>query len=185
MSRADDVAVVAPQPAVVVQPAPAIVVQPAPVLAEPAPVVIVQPAPVTDTVQTRYESGGPDMRMIGGGIVTFGISYGVAVGVAAGSTHQGDNHLYVPIVGPWLDFGDRGTCPQTGSCDGETTDRVLIVVDEVFQAVGVLSVLSGFLFPNTREVTTTTSNASTQPTLHITPVNYGSGGAGLAAIGTF
>ena len=84
VSRADDVTVVAP---------------------EPAPVVVVRPE--TDTVQTRTESTGPDMRKIGGGIVTFGISYGVAVVVAATSDHQGDNHLYVPIVGPWLDFGDR------------------------------------------------------------------------------
>jgi hypothetical protein len=162
ISRADDVTVVAP---------------------EPAPVVVVRPA--TDTVQTRTESNGPDTRKIGGGIVTFGISYGVAVVVAATSDHQGDNHLYVPIVGPWLDFGDRGRCPQNGSCNPEIGNRVLIAVDGVFQAIGVLGVASGFLFPRTHEVTTTTTAAATQATVQITPVEYPHGGLGLAAVGRF
>jgi hypothetical protein len=160
VSRADEVTVVAP-----------------------APVVVAEPAP-TDSVRTRTESTGPDMRMIGGGIVTFGVSYGVAIGVAATSGHQGDGHLYVPLVGPWLDFGDRGNCPQTGSCDKETTNRVFIVVDGVFQAIGVLSVVSGLLFHRTHEVTTTTTSAATKPTLRITP-EYTHGGPGLVAVGTF
>lgn len=163
-SRADDVTVVTPAP---------------------APVVVVQPAPATDTVRTHTESTGPDMRMIGGGIVTFGISYGVAIAVAATSEHQGDSHLYVPIVGPWLDFGDRGNCPQTGSCTGETANRVLIVADGVLQALGVLSVVSGLVFQRTREITTTTTNATTEPAIQITPVEYAHGGLGLAAVGRF
>jgi hypothetical protein len=87
-SRADDVTVVTPTP---------------------APVVVVQAEPSTGTSRTYTQSTGPDMRMIGGGIVTFGISYGVAVAVAAKSSHQGDGHLYVPILGPRMDFGDRGS----------------------------------------------------------------------------
>jgi hypothetical protein len=138
-----------------------------------------------EDTSTRTESTGPDMREIGGGLVTFGISYGVALGVAATSGHQGDSHLYVPIVGPWLDFGDRGSCPQTGSCDKETTYRVLIVADGIFQALGALSVVSGFLFQTTREVTTTTSAGATAPAIQVTPVQYAHGGLGLAAIGRF
>ncbi len=150
---------------------------------EPAPVVVAQPAPQSDTVRTHTESTGPDMRTIVSGIVTFGISYGIALGVAAGSDHEGDHHLFVPIVGPWLDLGDRGSCPLSRSCAAETANRALIVVDGVFQAIGVITVVSGFLFPKTRDVTTTT--ARSEPTVEIEPVQYAHGGLGLAAIGTF
>jgi hypothetical protein len=151
----------------------------------PAPVVVAQPAG-PDTVQTRTESTGPDGRTIGGGIVTFGISYGIAIGVAAGSGHEGDRHLFVPLIGPWLDLGDRGACPLSRSCAAETGNRALIVVDGVFQAIGVLTVVSGFVFPKTRDVTTTTTTtAATKPTFDITPVRYAHGGLGLAAVGTF
>jgi hypothetical protein len=151
----------------------------------PAPVVVVQPAPQTDTVRTHTESTEPDFRTIGGGIVTFGISYGIAIGVAAGSDHQGDHHLFVPLVGPWLDLGDRGNCPLSRSCAAETANRALIVVDGVFQAMGVLSVVSGFVFQTTRDVTTTTASAKAEPTLHIEPVQYAHRGLGLELAGTF
>ncbi len=144
-----------------------------------------QPEPASDTVRTHTETTGPDLRRIGGGIVVFGISYGVSVVVAASSGHQGDSHLYVPIVGPWLDFGDRGHCPQTGSCDGETTNRVLLVADGIFQAVGALSVVSGFLFQKTSDVTTTKTGSAIEPIVQITPMEYAHGGLGLAALGRF
>jgi hypothetical protein len=151
--------------------------------AAPAPVVVAQPTG-SDTVRTHTESTGPDGRTIGGGIVTFGISYGIAIGVAAGSDHEGDHHLFAPIVGPWLDLGDRGTCPLSRSCAAETANRALIVVDGIFQAIGVLTVVSGFVFQKTSDVTTTTT-AATQSTVKITPVQYAHGGMGLAAVGTF
>lgn len=146
-----------------------------------APVVVPQPAPIADTVQTRTETTGPDIRMISGGILTFGISYGVSVGIAATSGHRGDDHLYVPLVGPWLDFADRGNCPKIGSCTGETANRVFIAADGVFQAVGVLAVVSGLVFDRTREVTTTTSGA-TRPAVQITPVGYAHGGLGASEL---
>jgi len=145
-----------------------------------------EPAPITDTTRTRTESAGPDLRTIGGGIVTFGISYGIGIAVASNSGHHGDRHLYVPVIGPWLDLGDRGGgCSQSGSCDKETFNRFLIAADGVFQALGVLSVISGFVFEPRREVTTTTTTATARPPIQITPVEYAHGGLGLAALGTF
>jgi hypothetical protein len=138
----------------------------------------------TSTTETRThtESSGPDMRVVGGGIFTFGVSYAVAVVVGATSTHQGDSDLYVPIVGPWMDFVDRGGCPQNASCGAETGNKVLLVVDGVFQAIGVLSIAEGLLFERSTVDTTTTS---TQPSVQITPVEYAHGGLGLAAVGRF
>jgi hypothetical protein len=166
-SRADDVTSTSPSP--------------------PPPVVVVAPTPQSDTAQTRTVSTGPDLRTIGGGLITLGVSYGIGIAVASNSDHHGDRHLYVPVIGPWLDLGDRGgNCSQSGSCDRETFNRFLIGADGVFQALGVLSIISGFVFEPKREVvTTTTTTASTQATIHITPVDYGRGSLGLAAIGTF
>ncbi len=62
---------------------------------------------------------------------------------------------------------------------------MLIVIDGVFQGLGVLSVVSGLVFPRTHEVTTTTTAAATQPGVRITPVEFAHGGLGFAAIGRF
>jgi hypothetical protein len=150
----------------------------------PAPVVVVQPASTTtETVHTHSESSGPDMRAIDGGIFTFGVSYAVAVIVGATSSHAGDGSLYVPVAGPWMDFANRGGCPPTGGCDTETTNKVLLVVDGVFQALGALSIVSGFVFQRSTDDTTTTTTAS-RPSLQIVP-QYADGGMRLAAVGRF
>ncbi len=164
ISRADDVTVIAPQP---------------------APVVVVRPAPATDTVQTRTESAGADTTQIGAGAITLGISFGVAAVVASTSGRAADSDLYVPIVGPWLDLTDRGRSPPHGSYDPEIGNRVLIVIDGVFQGLGVLSIVSGLVFPRTHEVTTTTTGAATQPTVQIRPEEFAHGGLGVAAVGRF
>lgn len=154
----------------------------------PPPGAVVAPAapPVSDTAQTRTVSTGPDLWLIGGGLFTLGVSYGVGIAVASNSDHHGDRHLYVPVLGPWLDLGDRGgDCSLSGSCDRETLNGFLIAADGVFQALGVLSVVGGFVFEPKREVVTTTTTAASKPTVHLTPVEYAHGGLGLAAFGTF
>jgi hypothetical protein len=138
--------------------------------------VAVESAPAPDTARARTD---PEVRAIAGGVFTFGISYGFALGVAATSGHQGDSHLYMPIVGPWLDLGDRGSCPHAASCNNETAYGALIVADGVLQTLGALLVVSGFAFPTTREVMTAA------PTIQIAPVEYAHGGLGLATFGTF
>jgi hypothetical protein len=153
------------------------------VLPTSAPPAAVEAAPTADAVTTQTASTGPEMRAIAGGIFAFGVSYGFALGVAATSGHQGDNHLYVPIVGPWLDLRDRGNCPQAASCGNETAYGALIVADGVLQTIGALFVVGGFVFPTTRNVTTVT--ATMAPTVQITPVEYAHGGLGLAAVGRF
>jgi hypothetical protein len=172
-ARADDVTVVNNPP-----------VQPA---AAPA-VVVVEPAPSAETVPRRASSG-PNMPMVGGGIIVFGLSYGTAVVVASTSEHQGDDHLYVPLVGPWIDFADRGQCGtgSTPTCTAETGNKVLLAVDGVLQALGVLTVVGGLLYTGERDrdYGTTASPTTAQPKVQITPVQYGRSGVGLAAVGLF
>jgi hypothetical protein len=64
------------------------------------------------------------------------------------------------------------------------TNRVFLGVDGVFQAVGVLEILGGFIFPE--DVQETKAVAKRQPLqLHVTPMRFGLGSYGVGAVGTF
>src|SRR5262249_55217274 len=98
------------------------------------------------------------------------------------SNHDGDHHLYVPIVGPWLDIANRGNCPVNNTaCDNETTNKVLLGIDGVIQGASAVAVVYGLLSPPTARHTTTVA----QKGVHFTPVSYGAGSPGLAAFGSF
>jgi hypothetical protein len=150
---------------------------------------VVTPAPTMAPVaETRSGYTGPNRALIGTGLVTFGLSYIPAVIVAGESSQSADHHLYVPIVGPWLDLGDRPSC-GVGSiaCDTETTNKVLIAADGVFQGLGVLAVVAGFLTPE-REHVVTLASAPAKPqklSLHLTPAQFAGSGYGVAAFGKF
>jgi hypothetical protein len=114
------------------------------------------------------------------GAATFGLAYGAAVLVAATSNHPGDNRLYVPLLGPWLDLSDRGRCAVTmPSCDHETTNKILIVSDGLIQAIGAATILSGFLAPDRRTASQGFS------VVQLIPMTFGRGRPGLAAYGIF
>ena len=136
------------------------------------------------TVIVESDSRGP--TLVGSGLVTFGIAYGAAVIVGATSAHPGDQRLFVPIAGPWLDIAERGPCgpAESRTCDNETVNKVLLGVDGVFQAIGALQIVGAFLMPETRTVTTVPATAFT-PEMHVTPAKMGYEGYGLAAFATF
>jgi hypothetical protein len=157
-----------------------VVEQPAP--AQASSTVVATPAPAAPAGESRDAYTGPNRRLIGTGLVTFGLSYIPSIIVAGTSDTSADHHLYVPIVGPWLDLGDRPGCGPHIGCDTETTYKVLLVFDGIFQGIGALTTVYGFLSPERHEVVTTSE--STRPTLHVSPANVASG-YGLAAIGTF
>jgi hypothetical protein len=127
-------------------------------------------------------SYGPNALMLQSGLVIFGLSYGTAVVVAAESSHTGDKSLYIPLIGPWIDLGNRGpSCPVgDSSCNHETTNRVLIVVDGIFQAVGALDIIGALLIQPTvveeRRAAKTKPHVSFAP--WATPTGYGLSAAG-------
>lgn len=140
------------------------------------------PGPEGERVET---TGGPSRGMLFTGIAVFGISYGAAAVVSGTSDLEADDRLIVPVVGPWLSLGDRPDCGglDEASCDEENTNRVLLVVDGVFQAVGAGLIVGAFLNPEKR----TTATARMEPPkrrLHIGPTTSRSG-FGVAAFGTF
>ncbi len=134
------------------------------------------PSAVTRDVIT-YEERMPNGALIGSGLTMFGASYIPSLVVAASSSRAGDTSLYVPVVGPWMDLAQRDSqCPGS-RCFGDAANKVLLVADGIFQGLGALQVLGGFLFPTTRTVTQVAR-------VHVLPT-VGSSHVGLTAVGSF
>ena len=131
-------------------------------------------SPPRDVVTTREKV--PNAALITSGAVMFGIPYTTSFVVAASSNRTSDRHLFLPLVGPWIDLASRGQCVGP-SCDGETSNKVLLVFDGLLQSAGALQFMSGFLFPTTRIVTRTAS-------VQVAP-SGGRSGMGLTAYGRF
>lgn len=174
----------APQPAptsttTVVTPAPA----PAP---QQQPVVVVNPDPQPRTTIVTQDPEGTEVYdqwnapVFATGALVFAGSYGASAVVAGSSDHAGADRLYVPVVGPWLALNDWGDCPiEEPRCDENTTDKVLLVADGVFQAAGVVTMISGILSPSHHTVYATRT-AKNETKTKITPTHNG-----FAVVGRF
>jgi hypothetical protein len=122
---------------------------------------------VYDRWNTRFASGA----------VTFVASYGAALIASGVSDHPGADRLTIPIAGPWLALNDWGNCPiQNPNCNQDTADKVLLVVDGVFQAAGVITMVEGLLDPSRHVVVTQTA----QKGIHFAPT-----GTGVKVFGAF
>jgi hypothetical protein len=130
------------------------------------------PPSIMRTKDVAYEETTPDTGMIGTGVIVLGSTYIASMVVAARLGHEGDRQLYVPVVGPWLDLAKRPECASGRTdCTNETTNKVLLVGDGVLQAVGVLQILGGFAFPETRIVTKSVS-FSVSPTVGASQLGF-------------
>jgi hypothetical protein len=132
------------------------------------PVVVVNPQPdaprttvVTPAPSESYEVADAwNAPVFATGALVFAGSYGAAAIVAGSSDHPGADRLYVPVIGPWLALNDWGDCPiEQPRCDQNTTDKVLLVADGVFQAGGLITMVTGLLSPTTHTVYTRTADA--------------------------
>lgn len=164
---------VTPAPA---QPAQPVVVQPTAAPAEDKVVVVPSPQQAAQGQETTTVTNS---SVITTGVVTFGIAYGVAAIAASSSDRDSDKRMYVPLLGPWLAMADRSDCNVADSnCDNETTDKVLMAIDGVFQAAGVLTAVYGVMSPVTVTHSTTTAK--------VVPMHMGEGhSAGFGLAGTF
>jgi hypothetical protein len=165
------------------QPAPqpnTVVVQPTSEPVEHNVVVVPTPQQAAENNETTTVTNS---NVIVTGVLTFGVSYGIAAIAAAQSDRSSDKRMYVPLLGPWLAMSDRGDCPvEESKCDNETTDKILMAVDGVFQAVGVVTAVYGVLSP----VTVTHSTTTAKSGVHVVPVSRGDGhSAGLGIAGSF
>src|SRR4051812_12184536 len=48
----------------------------------------------------------PNPLLLQTGFVTLAAGYGAAVIAGEASEHKGDNKLFIPVAGPWLDLGN-------------------------------------------------------------------------------
>ena len=135
----------------------------------------------TTVVREETQTTGPNRAFLHSGLWVFGLAYVPAVIVAAESSRHGDKSLYVPVAGPWIDLGSRGGCLAGSSCNNETVNKVLLVVDGIFQGLGALDFVGAFVFPETRTVTT---SSSAFPSVRFLPAHIGTA-YGVAALGRF
>jgi hypothetical protein len=173
---------VPPPPPVTTQAPTVIVTPPATPVEEPPPPVtttVVAPEPEYEVVEDSYNA-----PIFFTGALVFGASYGASVITAASSDDTRGNHrLYIPLAGPWLALSDRGSCDVLLSrCDNETTAKVLLIADGVFQAAGVLGMLDGIFQPSTHRVITRRAKLDTK--VHVTPATV-HGDPGVAVFGRF
>lgn len=135
------------------------------------------PGPALPHDVITYEESRPNGALIGSGLTMFAFSYIPSMIVAASSSRAGDNTLYVPVAGPWMNLAQRDNACPNGRCPGDTPNKVLLAFDGVFQGLGALQVLGGFLFPTTRTVTQTAG-------VHVLP-SVSAHQVGLTAVGAF
>lgn len=150
---------------------------------------IVTPAPVAPPASEQVRYVAPNMPLIASGVATFAVAYVPSVIVAASSPLPADRHLYIPIAGPWIDWGNRPACGVGWiSCGKETGNKVLLGLSGVFQALGALATATGFFVPERTVVVTAQADKPDKPdkaSLHVTPAQFAGGAYGVAAFGNF
>ncbi len=140
----------------------------------------VAPAPVAEGT-TPYV--GPDRALIAAGALIFTAMYVPVVAIGAGSALSVDRRLYIPVAGPWIDLAQRHVCVAGNlDCNMEIANKVLLATDGIFQDIGVLTALAGFIV--TEEAPVVTTAKANGPKVRVAP-ELGSGQMGIAAVGTF
>jgi len=143
---------------------------------------VAQPQP-TVTEQTSYSP--PNPFLLGTGLIAFAGSYIPSVIVAAANNNSYDNNLYIPVVGPWIDLGNRPACGgfgQTG-CGTEDGYKALLIISGTVQGLGALATVMGLVVP--QKHTTVVVAKADKPTLHVLPAQLNRDAYGVAAFGNF
>jgi len=139
---------------------------------------------VVTSTPPAAESTIPNPTLLHSGLFTLGAAYVPALVVAITSERSEDNHLYAPIVGPWLDLSAREDC--NGDCsDKETVNKVLLITDGVFQGLGALQIVGSLLFPERHVLTVQGSDGAPILAMSVMPAHLGKGANGIQAVGEF
>lgn len=125
---------------------------------------------------TQIEETRPNVPLLVGGLAVIAATYIPPVIVAASSDVDGDDFLFIPIAGPWMDLAARDDC--SGACDGEDAYRMLLISIGITHVVGTALVVSSFLVPERRMSQTMLSTV-------VLPTPMGKRGAGLVLINRF
>jgi hypothetical protein len=138
----------------------------------------------------------PNPALLGGGLGTIVLGYTPAMIVGIVSDHKGDNKLFIPVVGPWLDLGQRGCSGTTvvgpngpfdlssqQNCGTSGIETAALIVTGVVQGVGAAEMVASFFIPQRRFAPVHASKKT--PTLTVGPSSFGGRGWGAVAGGQF
>jgi hypothetical protein len=135
----------------------------------------------------------PNPGILRSGVGTFVLAYAPSVVFGIASDHKGDNNLFIPVVGPWLDLGQRNCSGATiltsngpydvssrSTCGTSDIERAALITSGIVQGAGALQVLASFFVPDKRVAVV----ARRTPRFLVTPT-YFTGGGGAMAMGRF
>jgi hypothetical protein len=103
------------------------------------------------------------MTLLGAGLATFVFSYAPAATVPIYSDHKGDQYLYIPFAGPWLDLANRGCAGPTvmtpngpyelssaRTCGTSAVEEGALITAGIFQGLAALQIMGSFFIPENR-----------------------------------
>lgn len=139
-----------------------------------------------DTEGFKYR---PNRPLLITGAAIFAGTYAASTIVGAFSDTQGDDNLFIPVAGPWLDLADR-ECGLGDCGTREDVNQALIIGSGVAQGVGVGLAIASLFIPEERHGMMRSASArersiaTAKPTVKVMPISLRAGG-GLGAMGTF
>ncbi|MBS2015876.1 MAG: hypothetical protein JST00_23515 [Deltaproteobacteria bacterium] len=119
------------------------------------------------------------------GVGMFGSAF-VASAIAGGiSERPSDRWLFAPVVGPWVDLGNRD-CAARPCGSNDDVAKAFVVASGMAQAAGIGVLVWGLLAPEVIEtrVVAPKSSSARAPEVAIVPSSWPDG-VGVAALGTF
>ncbi len=119
----------------------------------------------------------PNRAMLITGTSIFAGTYVASAIVAGLSDTKGDDKLFIPVVGPWLDIGERDC--TLGECTAREDWNILMIIGSgVAQAAGLGIAVASFFVSEGRPL-------PAEAKVQVMPMRMGRGGAGIGAFGTF
>ncbi len=137
------------------------------------------------SADTEREQIRPNRPLLITGGAIFAGSYLASVISAAQSDTKGDNNLYIPVVGPWIDMGNRDC--GFGDCGSrEDVNNALLLGSGVLQGAGAALLIASVFVPENRERVSVSAAKKpvAKPEVKVLPISLRAG-AGIGAVGTF
>ena len=141
-----------------------------------SPVTTTSPAPSGEST-VIYNKRTPNKAVLITGTSLLVSTYVTTAALAGANGSVADKDLYIPIVGPWINIGDRPSSTRSDS----TRDTLLIAGSGVLQGIGALMAVGSFFIP---EKVPAARIQAGNVKMEVMPT-AAAGSAGLGAIGTF
>jgi hypothetical protein len=151
-----------------------------------------KPVPEGYHLETRPRKG-----LVISGAIIFGVPYFLSLSVAASSRYDPDQWLYAPLVGPFIDLGNRkDSCSTTPAgfgntntyCSEDSSERFFLMADGLMQVAGATMLVLGLALPQrllVRDDAPYVGSSRSHFAWAVAPQTMGRSGYGLGLAGTF